>query len=86
MRFLMNREPLLERLIHKGTLAQPIVIYRHRKIAEIVRLFMRDKYHLVYILSEGGRIQAVLPEQRLLYAYFQLNRPGSAVSDVFVLE
>ncbi|WP_246131897.1 M50 family metallopeptidase [Paenibacillus hemerocallicola] len=86
MRFLMNREPVMERLIDRGTLAQPIVIYRHRKIAEVVRLFMRDKYHLVYILNDGGRIQAVLPEQKLLYAYFQLNRPGSAVSDVFVLE
>lgn len=86
VRFLMNREPVLARLMDKGTLAQPIVIYRHRKIAEIVRLFMRDKYHLVYVMNEGGRIQAVLPEQRLLYAYFQLNCPGSAVSDVFVLE
>jgi len=86
MRFLMNREPVTDRLMDKGTLAQPIVIYRHRTVAEIVRLFMRDKYHLVYIMSEQGRIQAVLPEQKLLYVYFQLNRPGSAVSDIFVLE
>lgn len=86
VRFLMNREPVMERLIDRGTLAQPIVIYRYRTIAEIVRLFMRDKYHLVYILNDRGRIEAVLPEHKLLYAYFQLNRPGSAVSDVFVLE
>ncbi|WP_245954831.1 M50 family metallopeptidase [Paenibacillus flagellatus] len=86
IRFLMNREPVMERLIDKGTLAQPIVIYRHRQVGDIVRLFMRDKYHLVYILNEKGRIQAVLPEQKLLYAFFQLNAPGSAVSDVFVLE
>lgn len=86
VRFLMNREPVIQRLIDRGTLAQPIVIYRHRKIADIARLFMRDKYHLVYILNEKGQIQAVLPEQKLLYAYFQLNRSESAVSDVFVLK
>lgn len=86
VRFLMNRETVTSRLIDKGTLAQPIVIYHHRKIADIARLFMRDKYHLVYILNDRGRIQAVLPEQKLLYAYFQLNAPGSAVSDIFVLE
>ncbi|GAA3408324.1 M50 family metallopeptidase [Paenibacillus hodogayensis] len=86
VRFLMNREPVMARLIDRGTLAQPIVIYHHRKIADIVRLFMRDKYHLIYIMNDRGRVQAVLPEQKLLYAYFQLNVPGSAVSDVFVLE
>jgi stage IV sporulation protein FB len=86
IRFLMNREPVTARLIDKGTLAQPIVVYRHRKVADIARLFMRDKYHLIYILNEHGRIQAVLPEQKLLYAYFELNRSESAVSDIFVLE
>lgn len=86
MRFLMNREPVTGRLIERGTLAQPIVIYRHRTVGDIVRLFMRDKYHLVYVMNERGRIQAVLPEQQLLHAYFQLKLPGSAVSDVFMLK
>lgn len=86
MRFLMNREPLLERLIERGTLAQPIVIYRHRRLADIVRLFMRDKYHLVYVLNDRGRVQLVVPEQRLLDAYFRLKEPESAVSDVFMIE
>lgn len=86
MRFLMNRDPTLSRLIGKGTLAQPIVIYRHRTISEIARLFMRDKYHLIYVIDGNGRVEAVVPEQRLLHAYFQLNEPGSAVSDVFVLK
>jgi stage IV sporulation protein FB len=86
MRFLMNREPKLEKLILQGTLAQPIVAFRNRKLSDIVRLFMRDKYHIIYVMNERGRIQAVLPEQKLLDAYFRDGQSESALSDVFVLE
>ena len=86
VRFLMNREGRMSRLIEKGTLAQPIVVYRHRKIADIIRLFMRQKYHLVYVMNEKGKIEAVFPEQRLLFVYFHLKRPESAVSDLFMLK
>ncbi|MDF2669224.1 MAG: protease [Paenibacillus sp.] len=86
VRFLMNRNMRMEPLIDKGTLAQPIVIAPHRTIAEIVQLFMREKYHIVYILGTGGSVRLVIPEQRLLHAYFHLNRPGSPVSELFMLK
>lgn len=86
VRFLMNRDGRMEPLIDRGTLAQPIVVSPHRTVADIVRLFMRERYHIVYVLGAGGRVQAVLPEQRLLHAYFHLDRPGSPVSDVFMLK
>ncbi len=86
VRFLMNRNMRMEPLIDKGTLAQPIVISPHRTIAEIVRLFMREKYHIVYVLGSGGSVKLVIPEQRLLHAYFHLNRPGSPVSELFMVK
>ncbi|WP_246067465.1 M50 family metallopeptidase [Paenibacillus koleovorans] len=86
VRFLTNRGMRMTPLIDKGTLAQPIVIAPHRSLSDIVQLFMREKYHIVYILGAGGGVSAVLPEQRLLEAYFNSPRPGSPVSDIFMLK
>jgi stage IV sporulation protein FB len=86
VRFLMNREAVVGRLISRGTLAQPIVVQQHRKVADIVKLFMRDKYHLIYVIGEKGTIRAVLPEQRLVNSYFAETPPGSPVSELFVVK
>ncbi|MBD0381696.1 M50 family metallopeptidase [Paenibacillus sedimenti] len=83
-RFLMARGQRVSRLLSRGTLAQPIVITKHRTMAETVKLFMREKYHLIYVINENGRIQAVLPEQQLVSGYLNGKKPGSAVSDLFM--
>ncbi|MFE5320146.1 M50 family metallopeptidase [Paenibacillus sp. NPDC056579] len=84
MRFLINREMTLNRLMHNGTLAQPIVVHGKRKVTDIVRLFMREKYHLVYVMDERGTIRFVLPEQPLLQSYFNETKRGSAISELFM--
>jgi len=84
MRFLINREVALHRLMNKGTLAQPIVVNGKRKVTDIVRLFMREKYHLVYVMDERGTIRFVLPEQPLLQTYFNESKRGSAISELFM--
>ena len=71
MRFLMDREYRTIPLIARGTLAQPIVVGRQRGVGAILRLFMRERYHLIYVMNEQGKIVAVLPEQRLIQTYFQ---------------
>jgi stage IV sporulation protein FB len=86
LRFLMSREAASVRFIGEGSLAQPIVVARHRRLGDIVKLLMRDRYHLVYVLGERGIIQAVLPEQRVVERYLRELPPGSAVSDLFVLK
>ncbi len=82
LRFLMNRGARTGKMIEKGALAQPIVVYKNRSVAQIVRLFMRERYHLIYVLNEKGAIQAVLPEQRIIATYFIDNKPGAAVSEL----
>ncbi|OGX60175.1 MAG: hypothetical protein A2189_03510 [Paenibacillus sp. RIFOXYA1_FULL_44_5] len=84
IRFLMNRETRMDHLIHKGTLAQPIVVKKYRTIMEIMHLFMREKYHLIYVMDDHGKVHAVLPEQRLLYTLLIQKNPGSAVSELFM--
>lgn len=83
-RFLIGRGSRVSQLLSRGTLAQPIVITKHRTMADTLKLFMREKYHLIYIVNETGRIQAVLPEQQLVSGYLDGKKPGSAVSDLFM--
>jgi stage IV sporulation protein FB len=83
-RFLMSRGQRVSRLMMSGTLAQPIVVARQQKISDILKLFMREKYHLIYVMNEKGRIQAILPEQQLVSGYLDGKKPGSAVSELFM--
>ncbi|WP_241242992.1 M50 family metallopeptidase [Paenibacillus whitsoniae] len=84
LRFLMARGPRVSLILSRGALAQPIVITKQRTMAETLKLFMREKYHLIYIINEAGRIQAVVPEQQIVSGYLDGKKPGSAVSDLFM--
>ncbi|SFK69714.1 stage IV sporulation protein FB [Paenibacillus sp. 1_12] len=84
MRFLLHRETALVRLMGAGTMAQPIVVNGSRRIKDVVRLFMREKYHLVYVLDEHGSIRSVVSEQPLLYSYFNESKRGCAISELFM--
>ncbi|MNI33734.1 Stage IV sporulation protein FB [compost metagenome] len=83
-RFLMSRGHQMSRLFVRGALAQPIVVEEHRRISAVLKLFMREKYHLIYVVNPQGRIQGVLPEQRLVNEYLDGKKPGSAVSELFM--
>ncbi|SDD23763.1 stage IV sporulation protein FB [Paenibacillus sp. UNCCL117] len=83
MRFLLNREGKFAGEIAQGTLACPIVVHGHRKAGEIVRLFMRDRYHLVYVLDERSRIRHIIPEKQLLDCYFDGRKRERTVAELF---
>lgn len=83
MRFLVHRDALFRRLLDRGTHAQPIVVGGRRRVSDIVRMFMREKYHLVYVLDESGIIRKVVPEQRVLETYFDEEKRGRAVGELF---
>ncbi|CAG7631173.1 Stage IV sporulation protein FB [Paenibacillus solanacearum] len=83
MRFLLNREAGLKRSWTEGTLARPIVVGGRRQVADIVRLFMRDRYHLVYVLDDRGSIRHVVPERALLQLYFNETKRSLPLSDLF---
>lgn len=70
VRFMTHREKAALFRMREGTLAQPIVVEAAQPLAGVVRLFMKSKYHLIYVLNERGKIVAVVPEQRLIDSYF----------------
>ncbi|GAB7054940.1 MULTISPECIES: M50 family metallopeptidase [Paenibacillus] len=84
MRFLVHRESRLKKAWVQGAPAGPIVVHGRRKVADVVRLFMRDRYHLIYVLDDHGYISHVLPERTLLDSYFDETKRGRAVSELFV--
>lgn len=83
LRFLMVRDHRIRSWVEEGHLAHPIVVSSQRKIVPIMKLFMREKYHLIYVLSNQGHIQAVIPEQKLTRTYLVEKKQDSAVSDLF---
>lgn len=83
MRFLVRREADSARVREKGTLALPIVVKPACPVGDILRLFRRGRYHLVYVLGEGGRIEGVVPEERVIGAFFRSGGQNRAVSELF---
>ncbi len=84
VRFLINRSSRADKILSQGGLAQPIVVLGDLSIADITKMFRREKYHLIYVLNENGIIQAVIPEHRLIRDLFIERRPISAVSELFM--
>lgn len=83
MRFLVCREAETARTRAKGAPAFPIVVPPDCRIADILRLLKRGCYHLVYVLGDGGSIQGVLPEERVIHFYLSAGGPNRAVSELF---
>ncbi|WP_019533492.1 site-2 protease family protein [Paenibacillus ginsengihumi] len=83
MRFLVHRETVWRRLAGRGALAWPIVVGGRRSVSDIVKLFMRDKLHLVYVVDEQGRICKVMPETRLIDHYFDETKRSLPLSELF---
>ncbi|MDR0267765.1 M50 family metallopeptidase [Paenibacillus sp.] len=73
-RFLMNRENRYGDAAREGTLAQPIIADQTKHLDGILRLFIREKYHVIYVMNKQGGLIAMLPEQRLISAYFATDR------------
>ncbi|GIP31370.1 M50 family metallopeptidase [Paenibacillus sp. J2TS4] len=84
IRFLMSRHDRFAAHWMRGAIAQPIIVSGSHRVPEIIRLFMREQYHLIYIMSERGVIRHVVPEQRLIDLYFSEKKRNYAISDLFV--
>jgi len=84
LRFLTNRSEASARQIAKGVWALPIVITKRHTVVDSLRLFKRDRYHLVIIMEKQGKVLAVIPEQRLVQGYLEEGKPNRAVYELFM--
>lgn len=76
-RFLVHRARRAERRFDAGTLARPIVLAEHRPLTAALRLFMKEGYHLIYIMR-NGRIAKVVPENAVIDGVLSQISPGNA--------
>lgn len=84
VRFLMSRGERMDRLSKQGAIAAPIVVPPQRQISDVLKLFMREKYHLIYVINDRGTIRAVLPEKHVVEGYFHRGNPGGAISELIM--
>ncbi|MNP43387.1 hypothetical protein D3C76_1372040 [compost metagenome] len=70
----MNREPIYARHARVSSVAQPIITDASKHLEHVLRLFKREKYHLIYVMDKSGKVIAVIPEQRLISVYFSAER------------
>lgn len=82
VRFLMGRESRGQVWIHSGSIASPVITQGSHFIWPIMQLFMREKYHLIYVMNEKGDIERVIPEQRLIDMYLRNKKPDGIISDL----
>jgi stage IV sporulation protein FB len=77
LRFLVHRVRRSERHFDSGVLARPIVIGENRPVASVVHLFMKEGYHLVYVMRKG-RIVKVVPEGTIIDGFLGRLTAGHA--------
>ncbi|KKO51312.1 M50 family metallopeptidase [Paenibacillus sp. DMB20] len=70
LRFLVTRSRMFEDHELRTAGAQPIVADSSKPLHEILRLFKREKYHLIYVMNRQGGLMAVVPEQHVIASYF----------------
>ncbi|MDO7906881.1 M50 family metallopeptidase [Paenibacillus sp. JX-17] len=74
VRFLLGRELKYRNLGPDAAGAVPIVSAASKPLEGILRLFRRDKYHLIYIVGLQGTVEGIIPEQRIIASFFA-SRP-----------
>jgi len=68
IRFLVHRSRRSAEKLDAGAIAHPIVVSPHRPLSSVVRLFMKERYHLIYVMNDG-RIQRVIPEGAVIEGF-----------------
>lgn len=73
LRFLVHRGRSSESRANDGALSRPIVVGEDRPLVQIVRLIMKEQYHLVYVMKHG-RIARVVPEEAVIDGFLSLAK------------
>jgi len=77
LRFLVHRGERSEKRFDQGTLSLPIVIADNRPLSRILKLYMKEQYHLVYVMKQG-KIVRVVPEKAIIDGFLGRLTSGHA--------
>lgn len=82
-RFLMYRERVSKHVLLMGQIASPLIVSSRQSILSVAKLFLRERYHLIYMVEPGTNEVKVLPEQKIVEGCLSERNPGRAVSELF---
>lgn len=84
MRFLMQRKIDYEADGPIGQRVFPLIVPSSYTVDETCRLFLRGKYHLIYIVEYNSdrNIIGMIPEERVLRVFFEEKTPQCAVAEL----
>ncbi|MDP5272734.1 M50 family metallopeptidase [Chengkuizengella axinellae] len=74
IKFLMRREFTFSLRKTKPSI-KPITAQPSSSLSEIVKSFKRDQLHVIYVINDFGKIQAMIPEEQIIKTY--LSNPNS---------
>jgi stage IV sporulation protein FB len=77
LRFLVHRSESSEKRMDRGLLSRPIVISDNSTLSPIIKLFMKEQYHLIYMM-ERGKISKVVPEKIIIDGFLGRLTSGNA--------
>ncbi|BBI32539.1 M50 family metallopeptidase [Cohnella abietis] len=83
LRFLVHRSERSEKQFDRGVLSRPIVIAENRPLSHIMKLFMKEQYHLVYVMKRG-KIAKVVPEKTIIDGILGRLTTGNADMKFFM--
>ncbi|WP_239615208.1 M50 family metallopeptidase [Cohnella mopanensis] len=83
LRFLVHRSERAEKHIDRGKLSQPIVIAENRPLTSIIKLFMKEQYHLIYVMKRG-KVAKVVPEKAIIDGFLGHLTSGNADMKFFM--
>ncbi len=83
-RFLMYRGRVTIHALSKGHIASPIIVNSRQSVLSVAKLFLREQYHLIYMVVPGTNEVKVLPEQKIVEGCLSETNPGRAVSELFM--
>lgn len=81
-RFLAQRTSVCRELSRNGASVSAIAIDGRRTVRDAVKLFLKDRFHIIYVIDEKGGIRHVFPEGRLIEEVFAGKRPDLALRDL----
>ncbi|PDO10227.1 MAG: hypothetical protein BLM47_08210 [Candidatus Reconcilbacillus cellulovorans] len=81
-RFLAQRTEASVAFSRNGVPIAAFAVDGRRTVRETVKLFVKNKFHIIYVLDEKGITRRVFPEDRLIEELFSSKRPDRPLRDL----
>jgi stage IV sporulation protein FB len=83
VRFLLGRTLRVKIWVHSGKTMHPLIVAHKASLSDVARLLMRERLHLIVIMSEDGKVLATLPESHCAMHFLEKDQ-NREIFEVFM--